>query len=141
MEPSSRPAKQLAVVTCMDARLDPHEILGLELGDAHVIRNAGGIVTDDVVRSLAISQRLLGTREVVVIQHTGCGLLTFTDEEFARRLHEETGTRPEWSAGAFPDLDENVRESVARLEADPFNAGSVRGFVYELEAGRLREVG
>jgi len=140
MEPSARPAKEFAVVTCMDARLDPYEILGLEHGDAHVIRNAGGIVTDDVIRSLAISQRLLGTREVVLIQHTGCGLLTISDEDFARGLREETGTEPDWSAGAFLDLDENVRASVARLEADPFTIGSVRGYVYELEAGRLREV-
>jgi carbonic anhydrase len=136
------PAKKLAVVACMDARLDIHAILGLEPGDAHVIRNAGGVVTDDEVRSLAISQRLLGTEEVILIHHTDCGMLTFTDDEFKRSIQDETGLKPEWAAEAFPDVDEDVRQSLARIQASPFipHKGSVRGFVYEVETGRLREV-
>ena len=126
----------------MDARLDVHKILGLEEGDAHVIRNAGGVVTDDEIRSLAISQHLLGTKEIVLIHHTDCGMLTFTDDEFAGKLEEATGERPEWSAESFPDLEGNVRESIKRITDSPFvpNKDSVRGFVYEVESGKLREV-
>jgi carbonic anhydrase len=136
------PAKGLAVVACMDARLDLHRILGLEEGDAHVIRNAGGVVTDDEIRSLAISQRLLGTEEIVLIHHTDCGMLTFTDDGFRGQIQEETGIKPEWAAEAFSDLDTDVRQSVARINASPFipNKDSIRGFVYEVETGKLREV-
>jgi carbonic anhydrase len=137
------PARKVAVLACMDARLDPNAVLGLQEGDAHVIRNAGGVVTDDAVRSLAISQRLLGTEEVVVIHHTGCGMLTFDDDEFKRSIQEEVGIKPTWSAESFGDLDEDVRQSVARIRASPFipRKDSIRGFVYEVETGRLREVG
>jgi carbonic anhydrase len=136
------PAKKLAVVACMDARLDVHAILGLSEGDAHVIRNAGGVVTDDAIRSLAISQRLLGTEEVILIHHTDCGMLTFNDDEFKRQIQDETGLKPEWAAESFKDLDEDVRQSVARIKANPFvpNKDGVRGFVYEVESGKLREV-
>jgi carbonic anhydrase len=136
------PAKKLAVLACMDARLDVHAILGLELGDAHVIRNAGGVVTDDEVRSLAISQRLLGTEEIILIHHTDCGMLTFTDDAFKRSIQDETGVKPEWAAESFPDLDEDVRQSIARIQASPFipHKDSVRGFVYAVETGKLREV-
>jgi carbonic anhydrase len=136
------PAKKLAVVACMDARLVPTRILGLEEGDAHVIRNAGGVVTDDAIRSLAISQRLLGTEEIVLIHHTDCGMLTFTDDEFRRSLHEDTGIKPAWAAESFTDLDEDLRQSIARIQASPFipNKDAIRGFVYEVETGRLREV-
>jgi carbonic anhydrase len=136
------PAKKIAVVTCMDARLSPYVMLGLSEGDAHVIRNAGGVVTDDEIRSLAISQRLLGTEEIMVIHHTDCGMLTFTDDEFRRQIQEDTGVKPEWAAEAFPELEEDVRQSVARIQASPFipNKDSVRGFVYEVETGKLREV-
>jgi carbonic anhydrase len=136
------PARKLAVLACMDARLDPAKVLGLEEGDAHVIRNAGGVVSDDALRSLAISQNLLGTEEIVLIHHTDCGMLTFTDDEFADKLESETGQRPEWRAHAFADLDQNVRESVERLKNSPFvpKTDKVRGFVYEVETGRLREV-
>ena len=135
------PARKLAVLACMDARLDPAKVLGLAEGDAHVIRNAGGVVSDDALRSLAISQNLLGTEEIVLIHHTDCGLLKITDEEFADRLEEEAGQRPEWSAHAFSDLEESVRESIARIEASPFLPNkAVRGFVYEIETGELREV-
>jgi carbonic anhydrase len=136
------PAKKTAVVACMDARLNVHGLLGLSEGDAHVIRNAGGVVTDDAIRSLAISQRLLGTEEIVLIHHTGCGMLTFTDDEFKAAIEEDTGIRPAWAAEAFPDLDADVRQSIARIKASPFipNKDSVRGFVYEVETGRLREV-
>jgi carbonic anhydrase len=130
------------VVACMDARLDPNGILGLQEGDAHVIRNAGGVVTDDEIRSLAISQRLLGTEEIILIHHTDCGMLTFSDDDFRRSIQDETGIKPEWAAEAFSDLDEDVRQSIARIEASPFipRKDSVRGFVYEVETGRLREV-
>ena len=136
------PAKKLAVVACMDARLNPYGILGLEEGDAHVIRNAGGVVTEDTIRSLAISQRLLATEEIVLIHHTGCGMLTFSDEDFKRSIQDETGVKPSWAAESFGDLDEDVRQSVARIKANPFipHKESVRGFVYEVETGRLREV-
>ncbi len=136
------PARKIAIVACMDARLIPSKLLGLEEGDAHVIRNAGGVVTDDEIRSLAISQRLLGTEEIVLIHHTDCGMLTFTDDEFKRSVQDDVGIKPEWAAEAFPDLEEDVRQSIARIEASPFipNKDSVRGFVYEVETGKLREV-
>jgi carbonic anhydrase len=133
---------KVAVVTCMDARMDVWRFLGLKDGDAHVIRNAGGIVTDDEIRSIAISQRLLGSREIVVINHTGCGMLTFTDDDFRQTLEKDTGSRPDWAPGAFSDLDENVRAGMTRIRESPFipHTDNVRGFVYELETGRLREV-
>ena len=136
------PAKKVAVVACMDARLNPYGLLGLKEGDAHVIRNAGGVVTDDEIRSLAISQRLLGTEEIILIHHTDCGMLTFNDDEFKRQVQEETGIKPEWAAEAFSDLEEDVRQSAARIQASPFipRKESIRGFVYEVETGRLREV-
>ncbi len=136
------PARKVAVVACMDARLNPYGLLGLQEGDAHVIRNAGGVVTDDEIRSLSISQRLLGTEEIVLIHHTDCGMLTFTDDEFRRSVQDDTGIKPEWAAESFPDVDEDVRQSIARIEASPFipRKDSVRGFVYEVETGRLREV-
>ena len=136
------PAKKVAVLACMDARLNPYGILGLQEGDAHVIRNAGGVVTDDEIRSLAISQRLLGTEEIMLIHHTDCGMLTFSDDEFKRSIQAEVGIKPEWAAEAFGDLDEDVRQSVARNKASPFITpkDSIRGFVYEDETGRLREV-
>ena len=136
------PGRKVAVVACMDARLNPYAMLGLSEGDAHVIRNAGGVVTDDEIRSLAISQRLLGTEEIVLIHHTDCGMLTFTDDDFKRQVQEDTGIKPEWAAEAFSDLDEDVRQSIARIKASPFipNKESIRGFVYEVETGKLREV-
>jgi carbonic anhydrase len=136
------PAKHVAVVACMDARLNPYGLLGLAEGDAHVIRNAGGVITADQVRSLAISQRLLGTTEIILIHHTDCGMLTFTDDGFKASIQEEVGIKPAWSAEAFSDLDEDVRQSVRRIRADPFIPvkDSVRGFVYEVETGKLREV-
>ena len=136
------PAKKVAVVACMDARLLLTRVLGLEEGDAHVIRNAGGVVTDDAIRSLAISQRLLGTEEIILIHHTDCGMLTFRDDEFRRSIQDDTGIKPEWAAEAFDDLDEDVRQSIARVKASAFipNKYSVRGFVYEVESGTLREV-
>ncbi len=136
------PAKKVAVVACMDARLVPTRILGLEEGDAHVIRNAGGVITDAEIRSLAISQNLLGTEEIILIHHTDCGMLTFTDEQFKSKLEESTGQRPSWDSEAFSDLEGNVRESIQKVTDSPFipNTDSVRGFVYEVETGRLREV-
>ena len=136
------PAKKVAIVACMDARLMPGRLLGLEEGDAHVIRNAGGVITDDEIRSLAISQRLLGTEEIILIHHTDCGMLTFNDDEFKRSIQDETGIKPEWAPEAFPDPDEDVRQSAARVKASPFipRKDTVRGFVYEVETGRLREV-
>jgi carbonic anhydrase len=136
------PARAVAVVACMDARLDVHKILGLQEGDAHVIRNAGGVITDDEVRSLTISQRLLGTREVILIHHTDCGMLTFSDDELKAQIHEEVGMKPHFSMESFSDLEEDVRQSVARIQASPFipHKESVRGFIYEVESGRLREV-
>ena len=126
----------------MDARLRLFALLGLDEGDAHVIRNAGGVVTDDEIRSLAISQRLLGTEEIILIHHTDCGMLTFTDDEFKRQVQDETGIKPEWAAEAFPELDEDVRQSIARIKASPFipKTDSVRGFVYDVGDGSLREV-
>jgi carbonic anhydrase len=136
------PGRKLAVVACMDARLNVYGALGLQEGDAHVIRNAGGVVSDDVIRSLAISQRLLGTEEIVLIHHTDCGMLTFTDDEFKASIEKDTGIRPEWAAEAFADLDGDVRQSIARIKASPFipKKDAVRGFVYEVESGRMREV-
>ncbi len=138
----SPPARKVAIVACMDARLNPHALLGLSEGDAHVIRNAGGVVTDEEIRSLAISQHLLGTEEIVLIHHTECGMLTFTDEEFADRLEEATGARPTWAAHAFSDLEEDVRAAIRRIEESPFipHKDSVRGFVYDVKSGELREV-
>ena len=136
------PGRKVAVLACMDARLNPYGLLGLQEGDAHVIRNAGGVVTDDEIRSLAISQRLLGTEEIILIHHTDCGMLTFTDDDFKRQVQDDTGIKPEWAAEAFDDLDGDVRQSIARIQASPFipRKDSVRGFVYEVETGRLREV-
>ncbi|MFF1822840.1 beta-class carbonic anhydrase [Kribbella sp. NPDC058245] len=136
------PAKRVAVVACMDARLNPYGVLGLSEGDAHVIRNAGGVITADERRSLAISQRLLGTQEIILIHHTDCGMLTFTDDEFKAGIQAETGQKPDWSAEAFSDLDADVRQSIARINADPFipNKTSVRGFVYDVTKGSLREI-
>ncbi len=136
------PAKKVAVVACMDARLNVYGALGLGEGDAHVIRNAGGVVTDDEIRSLAISQRLLGTEEIILIHHTDCGMLTFSDDEFRHAIEQETGIKPEWAAESFSDLEADVRQSIARIKASPFipRKDSVRGFIYEVETGRLREV-
>ena len=136
------PARKIAVLACMDARLNPYGLLGLQEGDAHIIRNAGGVVTDDEIRSLSISQRLLGTEEIILIHHTDCGMLTFTDDAFKRAVQDEVGIKPEWAAEAFDDVDEDVRQSLARVRASPFipHKESVRGFVYEVESGRLREV-
>jgi carbonic anhydrase len=136
------PARKVAIVACMDARVNPYPIFGLELGDAHVIRNAGGVVTDDEIRSLAISQRLLGTKEVILMHHTDCGMLTFNDEEFRRQIQEDTGIKPAWSPEAFDDLEADVRQSIERIKSSPFipNKESIRGFIYEVETGRLREV-
>ena len=136
------PALGVVVIACMDARLNPYGLLGLREGDAHVIRNAGGAVTGDVLRSLAISQRLLGTREIILIHHTDCGMLTFTDDVFKAGIEAETGIRPSWAAEAFTDLDADVRQSIARIQADPFipHKDAVRGFVYDVGSGALREV-
>ena len=136
------PAKHVAVVACMDARLDVYRILGLNEGEAHVIRNAGGVVTDDEIRSLTISQRLLGTQEIILIHHTDCGMLTFTDDDFKKSIQDETGIKPSWSAEAFPDLDEDVRQSIARIKASPFvpHKDQIRGFVFDITKGKLNEV-
>ena len=138
----ARPARKVAIVACMDARLRTGALLGLEEGDVHIIRNAGGVVTDDVIRSVMISQRLLGTREIMLIHHTDCGMLTVTDEELKDALEKDTGVRPSFAIEAFPDLEADVRQSIARLEASPFipHKHAIRGFVYEVETGRLREV-
>ncbi len=135
------PRKKVAVVACMDARLDPARALGLEEGDAHVIRNAGGVITDEEIRSLAISQALLGTQEIILLHHTDCGMLTFTDDQLLAQLEEVTGQRPEWSPRTFADLDHDVRDSIRRIESSPFVPHkNVRGFVYEVESGKVREV-
>ena len=136
------PAKQIAIVACMDARLNPYGLLGLSEGDAHVIRNAGGVITADELRSLAISQRLLGTKEIVLIHHTDCGMLTFTDDAFRAQVLAETGVKPAWAAEAFDDLDTDVRQSVARIQAEPAIPlkDNIRGFVYDVTNGTLREV-
>ena len=136
------PSSQIAVVACMDARLNVYGILGLGDGEAHVIRNAGGVITDDQIRSLAISQRLLGTSEIILIHHTDCGMLTFTDDAFKRSIQDETGIKPPWSAESFPDLDEDVRQSMARIKASPFipHKDAIRGFVFDVATGKLNEV-
>jgi carbonic anhydrase len=136
------PGKKVAVLACMDARLNPYGLLGLSEGEAHVIRNAGGVVSDDAIRSLAISQNLLGTEEIILIHHTDCGMLAFTDEELAQKLEQETGERPEWRAHAFADLEQDVRDGIAAIKASPFipKKDSVRGFVYDAKTGELREV-
>ncbi|HEX7267454.1 MAG TPA: carbonic anhydrase [Streptosporangiaceae bacterium] len=136
------PAAHLAVVACMDARLNVYGMLGLGEGEAHVIRNAGGVVTDDQIRSLAISQRLLGTKEIVLIHHTDCGMLTFTDDAFKRSIQDETGIKPPWSAEAFPDLAEDVRQSIARIKASPFipHKDAIAGFIFDVATGKLNPV-
>ncbi len=136
------PAKRVAIVACMDARLNPYGLLGLSEGDAHVIRNAGGVITDDEIRSLSISQRLLGTEEIILIHHTDCGMLTFSDDDFRNDLQKEIGIKPEWAAEAFQDLEEDVRQSIARIKASPFipRKDAVRGFVYDVATGSLDEV-
>jgi carbonic anhydrase len=136
------PGKRVAIVACMDARLNPYGLLGLNEGDAHVIRNAGGVITDDEIRSLSISQRLLGTEEIILIHHTDCGMLTFSDDDFRNDLQKEIGIKPEWAAEAFQDLEEDVRQSIARIEASPFipRKDAVRGFIYDVATGSLDEV-
>ena len=136
------PGARLAVVACMDARLNVYALLGLQEGQAHVIRNAGGVITDDEIRSLTISQRLLGTTEIILIHHTDCGMLTFTDDDFKASIQKDTGIKPEWAAEAFSDLDEDVRQSIGRIKASPFipHKDAVRGFVFDVGTGRLREV-
>jgi carbonic anhydrase len=135
------PGRKVAVIACMDARLDPARALGLEEGDAHVIRNAGGVVSDEEIRSLAISQNLLGTEEIILIHHTDCGMLTFTDDEFAQMLEDETGEKPNFIARAFSDLKEDVRSAIRKIKDSPFIPHKkVRGFIYDVESGKLREV-
>jgi carbonic anhydrase len=136
------PAKHVAVVACMDARLDVYRVLGINEGESHVIRNAGGVVTDDVIRSLAISQRLLGTEEIILIHHTDCGMLTFTDDDFKRGIQDETGVKPPWSPEAFPDVADDVRQSLRRIENSPFVTKhvSLRGFVFDVATGKLEEI-
>jgi carbonic anhydrase len=136
------PGKGVAVVACMDARLNVYGLLGLAEGEAHVIRNAGGVVTDDAIRSLAISQRLLGTHEIILIHHTDCGMLTFTDDQFKQDIQDETGIKPPWAAESFRDLDTDVLQSIARIKASPFipHTDEVRGFVFDVANGRLTEV-
>jgi carbonic anhydrase len=136
------PSKHVAVVACMDARLHVSSILGLKEGEAHVIRNAGGVATDDVIRSLAISQRLLGTAEIILIHHTDCGMLTFADDAFKRAIQDETGIKPPWSAESFTNLEEDVRQSIARIKASPFipHKDAIRGFVFDVATGKLNEV-
>ncbi|MFC9837102.1 beta-class carbonic anhydrase [Rhodococcus sp. NPDC127530] len=136
------PSKHVAVLACMDARLDIYRILGIQEGESHVIRNAGGVVTDDEIRSLAISQRLLGTTEIILIHHTDCGMLTFTDDDFKKSIQDEVGIKPAWSAEAFSDLDEDVRQSLRRIESSPFITAttSLRGFVFDVATGKLAEV-
>ncbi|MEU6697228.1 carbonic anhydrase [Pseudonocardia sp. NPDC046786] len=136
------PARKLAVVACMDARIDVYRVLGLNEGESHVIRNAGGVITDDEIRSLAISQRLLGTEEIILIHHTDCGMLTFTDDAFKKSIQDETGIKPEWAAESFNDLDTDVRQSIARIKANPFvpKKDSIRGFVFDVATGKLNEV-
>ena len=136
------PARQVAVVACMDARINPYGLLGLQEGDAHVIRNAGGVVTDDVIRSLTISQRLLGTREIVLVHHTDCGMLTFSDDAVKSQIEADTGIRPHFALESFPDVERDVQQSIARIKASPFipNKDAVRGFVYDVKTGRLNEV-
>jgi carbonic anhydrase len=137
------PTKGVAVLACMDARLDVYRILGLGDGEAHVIRNAGGVVTDDAIRSLTISQRLLGTTEIVLIHHTECGMLTFTEDSFKADIQQATGIKPHWSVEAFADLEDDVRQSIARIKASPFvpRKDAIRGFVFDVATGKLSEVG
>lgn len=136
------PACRVAVLACMDARLHPEKILGLNIGDAHVIRNAGGVVTDDAIRSLLISQRLLGTEEIILMHHTECGMLSFTDDAMKQQIEHDTGVKPPFALEAFADLDADVRQSIARIKASPFipRKASVRGFVYDVRSGALSEV-
>ena len=136
------PSKHVAVLACMDARLDVYRALGIKEGESHVIRNAGGVVTDDEIRSLAISQRLLGTTEIILIHHTDCGMLTFTDDDFKRSIQDEIGVKPSWSPESFPDVDEDVRQSLRRIESSPFITAttSLRGFVFDVATGKLNEV-
>jgi carbonic anhydrase len=136
------PAKGVAVLACMDARLDVHKILGLQEGEAHVIRNAGGVATDDAIRSLTISQRLLGTTEIILIHHTDCGMVTFKDDDVKAKIEKEVGIRPAFALEAFPSAEEDVKQSIARIEASPFipNKKNIRGFVYDVKSGRLNEV-
>jgi carbonic anhydrase len=136
------PSKHVAVLACMDARIDVYRALGINEGESHVIRNAGGVATDDAIRSLAISQRLLGTTEIVLIHHTDCGMLTFTDDDFKRSIQDETGVKPTWSPEAFPDVAEDVRQSLRRIENSPFvtKHTSLRGFVFDVATGKLDEV-
>jgi carbonic anhydrase len=140
--PAARPARQIAVVACMDARLDVYRILGLGDGEAHVLRNAGGVVTDDMVRSLAISQRLLGTREIMLIHHTDCGMQKTTEDEFKGAVESETGIRPPWAVESFGDAGQDVRQSIGRLKASPFipHKDAIRGFVFDVDTGKLNEV-
>jgi carbonic anhydrase len=142
MNEGRRPAKKLAIVACMDARVDPAMIMGLERGDAHVIRNAGGVITEDAIRSLAISQSLLGTEEILLIHHTDCGMAAATDDEIKSRIEDRTGHRPHWHPEAIGDLDQSVRDSIAKIKENPYIPvrDSVRGFVYDVETGELREV-
>lgn len=137
-----QPARRVAVVACMDARIGVEDLLGLQTGEAHIIRNAGGVVTDDEIRSLAISQRLLGTREIILIHHTDCGMLTFSDDDFKADIQKDTGIKPEWAAEAFGDVEEDVRQSMRRIEASPFvtKHTSLRGFVFDVATGKLDEV-
>ncbi|BBG03215.1 MULTISPECIES: beta-class carbonic anhydrase [Pseudonocardia] len=137
------PSRKLAVVACMDARIDVYRVLGLQEGESHVIRNAGGVVTDDEIRSLAISQRLLGTEEIILIHHTDCGMLTFTDDAFRASIQDEIGIKPEWAPESFRDLGADVRQSIARIKANPFvpKKDSIRGFVFDVATGKLDEVG
>jgi carbonic anhydrase len=136
------PSKHIAVLACMDARLDVYRVLGLAEGESHVIRNAGGVVTDDAIRSLAISQRLLGTKEIVLIHHTDCGMLTFTDEEFRSSIEQEVGSRPTWHSEAFPEVEADVKASLQRIRDSAFipDRSSVRGFVFDVATGRLTEI-
>ena len=136
------PSKHVAVLACMDARLDVYRALGINEGESHVIRNAGGVATDDAIRSLAISQRLLGTREIILIHHTDCGMLTFTDDEFKRGIQEETGVKPPWAAESFSDIAEAVRQSLRRILYSPFvtKHESLRGFIFDVATGKLEEV-
>jgi carbonic anhydrase len=136
------PAKHIAVLACMDARLNIYALLGLNEGEAHVIRNAGGVVTDDEIRSLAISQRLLGTKEIILIHHTDCGMLTFTDDEFTTGIQRETGLKPPWAAESFTDLDTDVQQSINRITASPYipHTDQVRGFVFDVATGKLTEI-
>src|SRR3954465_15592046 len=136
------PSKHVAILACMDARIDVYRVLGLNEGEAHVIRNAGGVVTDDEIRSLAISQRLLGTKEIILIHHTDCGMLTFSDEDFRSSIEQDTGVRPHWHSEAFPELEDDVRATIQRITDSPFipDKSSVRGFVFDVATGKLNEV-